>query len=107
MSPNRTPRSPRTRKSSSAAEPLSDANPKILSVATALPPYRIGQDEVKEFARGMFFGAYGNFERLLKIFDNMNIDGRYFCVPPAWFERAPSFTDKNALYVELAFDLSE
>jgi alkylresorcinol/alkylpyrone synthase len=107
MSPNRTPRSPRTRKSSSAAEPLSDANPKILSVATALPPYRIGQDEVKEFARGMFFGAYGNFERLLKIFDNTNIDGRYFCVPPAWFERDHSFTEKNALYVEHALDLSE
>jgi alkylresorcinol/alkylpyrone synthase len=86
---------------------LSAVNPKILSVATALPPYRIGQGEVKEFARRRFSGAYGDFERLLKIFDNANIDGRYFCVPPTWFEQDRSFTEKNALYVEHALDLSE
>ena len=86
---------------------MSDINPKILSVATALPPYRIGQEEVKEFARGMFTGAYTDFERLLKIFDNTNIDERYFCVPAAWFERDRSFTEKNALYIEHALDLSE
>ncbi|HEV3476231.1 MAG TPA: 3-oxoacyl-[acyl-carrier-protein] synthase III C-terminal domain-containing protein [Rubrobacteraceae bacterium] len=86
---------------------MSDVAPKILSVATALPPYRIGQGEVKEFARGMFSGAHGDFERLLRIFDNTNIDGRHFCVPPAWFERDRSFTEKNALYVEHALDLSE
>ena len=86
---------------------MSDINPRILSVATALPPYRIGQDEVKEFARGMFSEAHGDFERLLKIFDNTNIDGRYFCVPPTWFDRDRSFTEKNALYVEHALDLSE
>ena len=86
---------------------MSDINPRILSVATALPPYRIGQDEVKEFARGMFSEAPGDFERLLKIFDNTNIDGRYFCVPPTWFDRDRSFTEKNALYVEHALDLSE
>jgi alkylresorcinol/alkylpyrone synthase len=78
---------------------LSDVIPKILSVATALPPYRIGQGEVKEFARGMFAGAYGDLERLLKIFDNTNIDGRHFCVPSTWFERDHSLTEKNALYV--------
>ena len=86
---------------------MSDVAPKILSVATALPPYRIGQGEVKEFARGMFSGAHGDFERLLRIFDNTNIDGRHFCVPAAWFERDRSFTEKNALYVEHALDLSE
>jgi alkylresorcinol/alkylpyrone synthase len=86
---------------------LSAINPRILSVATALPPYRIGQKEVKEFAHGMFSGAYGDFERLLKVFDNTNIDGRYFCVPAAWFEVDHSFTEKNALYVENALNLSE
>ncbi len=86
---------------------MSDINPRVLSVATALPPYRIGQDEVKEFARGMFSEGHGDFERLLKVFDNTSIDSRHFCVPPTWFERAHSFTEKNALYVEHALDLSE
>jgi alkylresorcinol/alkylpyrone synthase len=81
--------------------------PRILSVATALPPYRVGQEEAKTFARGMFSRRDGDFERLLPIFDNVNVDNRYFCVPVEWFERDHGFPEKNALYVEHAFDLSE
>jgi alkylresorcinol/alkylpyrone synthase len=81
--------------------------PGILSVATALPPYRIGQEEAKTFARGMFSRRDGDFERLLPIFDNVNVDSRYFCVPVEWFERDHGFPEKNALYVEHALDLSE
>ena len=81
--------------------------PRILSVATALPPYRVGQEEAKTFARGMFSRRDGDFERLLPIFDNVNVDSRYFCVPVEWFERDHSFPEKNALYIEHALDLSE
>ena len=83
------------------------AAPKILSVATALPPHRIGQEEAKTFARGMFSRRDGDIERLLPIFDNVNVDSRYFCVPVEWFERDHGFSEKNALYVEHALDLSE
>ena len=81
--------------------------PRILSVATALPPYRVGQEEAKTFARGMFSRRDGDFERLLPIFDNVNVDNRYFCVPMEWFEQDHGFPEKNALYVEHALDLSE
>jgi alkylresorcinol/alkylpyrone synthase len=81
--------------------------PRILSVATALPPHRIGQEEAKTFARGMFSRRDGDIERLLPIFDNVNVDSRYFCVPVEWFERDHGFPEKNALYVEHALDLSE
>ena len=83
------------------------AAPKVLSVATALPPHRIGQEEAKAFARGMFSRRDGDFERLLPIFDNVNVDNRYFCVPVEWFERDHGFPEKNALYVEHALELSE
>ena len=76
-------------------------------MATALPPYRVGQEEAKTFARNMFSRGHGDFERLLPIFDNVNVDSRYFCVPVEWFERDHSFPEKNALYVEHALDLSE
>jgi alkylresorcinol/alkylpyrone synthase len=82
-------------------------NPRILSVATALPPYRVGQEEAKAFARGMFSRRDGDFERLLPVFDNVNVDSRHFCVPVEWFERDHGFPEKNALYVEHALDLSE
>jgi alkylresorcinol/alkylpyrone synthase len=81
--------------------------PKILSVATALPPHRVGQEEAKVFARGMFSRRDGDFERLLPIFDNVNVENRHFCVPVEWFEQDHTFPEKNALYVEHALDLSE
>lgn len=81
-------------------------NPAILSVAGALPPHRIGQAEVKEFARGMFGEVYRDIERLTPVFDNVHVEDRRFCVPIEWFEEDHTFPEKNALYVEHALDLS-
>ena len=81
--------------------------PRILSVASAVPPHRVGQEEAKAFARGMFSRGHGDFERLLPIFDNVHVENRYFCVPVEWFERDHTFPEKNALYIEHALDLSE
>jgi alkylresorcinol/alkylpyrone synthase len=85
---------------------MTDTAPRVLSVATALPPHRIGQREVKEFARNMFSGAFRDIERLTPIFDNVLVEDRYFCVPMEWFEEDHTFPEKNALYVEHALDLS-
>ena len=82
-------------------------NPKVLSVATAVPPHRVGQAEVKEFARGMFGEVYRDIGRLTPVFDNVHVENRHFCVPLEWFERDHTFPEKNALYVEHALDLSE
>ena len=86
---------------------MSEPGPRILSVATALPPHRVGQGEAKRFARGMFAEAHRDFERLIPIFDNVHVENRNFCVPLEWFEEDHSFPEKNALYVEHALDLSE
>ena len=86
---------------------MSEKSPKILSVATALPPHRLGQEEAKRFARGMFSRRDGDFERLLPIFDNVHVNNRHFCVPVEWFEQDHTFPEKNALYVEHALELSE
>jgi alkylresorcinol/alkylpyrone synthase len=86
---------------------LSEPGPRILSVATALPPHRIGQGEVKEFARALFSETFKDIERLAPIFDNVQVENRYFCVPREWFERDHAFPERNALYVEHALDLSE
>ncbi len=55
----------------------------------------------------MFSRRDGDFEHLLPIFDNVNVDTRHFCVPVEWFGRDHGFPEKNALYVEHALDLSE
>ncbi|CAN5130805.1 type III polyketide synthase BpsA [soil metagenome] len=82
-------------------------NPRVLSVATALPPHRIGQSDVKEFARSMFSEAYPDLDRLTPIFDNVHVENRHFCVPLDWFKRDHTFPEKNDLYVEHALNLSE
>ncbi len=86
---------------------MSYPNPRIISVASALPPYRVGQAEAKKFARGMFGEVYKDIERLAPIFDNVHVENRHFCVPVEWFREDHTFPEKNALYVEHALDLSE
>jgi alkylresorcinol/alkylpyrone synthase len=82
-------------------------NPRVLSVATAVPRHRVAQETAKDFARVMFAGAYRDVERLLPIFDNAHVNSRYFCMPPEWYYEDHTFSEKNTLYVEYALDLSE
>lgn len=82
-------------------------NPRVLSVATAVPRYHVSQDTVRDFARVMFAEARNDLERLLPVFDNVEINCRNFCVPPEWFYEDHTFPEKNALYIENALDLSE
>jgi alkylresorcinol/alkylpyrone synthase len=86
---------------------MTSANPRLLSVATAVPRHRISQESARDFARLMFSEAYRDVERLLPIFDNAHIDNRHFCMPPEWFGEDHTFSEKNALYVKHALDLSE
>ena len=82
-------------------------NPRILSAATAVPPHRVEQREIKEFARRLFAGKFRDLDRLLPVFDNGQIEARHFCRPQEWFGREWSFPERNALYVEHALELSE
>ncbi len=84
-----------------------DDNPRILSAATAVPPHRVEQGEIKEFARRLFAGKFRDLDRLLPVFDNGEVATRYFCRPLEWFGREWSFPERNALYVEHALELSE
>jgi alkylresorcinol/alkylpyrone synthase len=79
----------------------------VVSVATALPPYRVEQGEMKDFARRMFSESDRKVERLMPVFDNSGVQTRHFCVPLEWLNEAHTFPEKNALYVKHALELSE
>ena len=84
------------------------ADPRVLSVGTAVPGNKITQPYAKDFARRMFSeGGRRNVERLLPVFDHAGIEERYLCVPFEWADENHTFTQKNDLYVESATDLSE
>ncbi len=83
------------------------APPRLLSVATAVPPYRLDQRDVMKLAARMFDGAFVDLDRLLGVFGNAAIEARYSCVPIDWYMDDHGFAERNALYVQNAVALLE
>jgi alkylresorcinol/alkylpyrone synthase len=82
--------------------------PRLLSVATAVPPFALGQAEVAERARRLFAGsAAPELDRLMPVFLNAGIERRYSCVPIDWYESSHGWTDRAALYHDHAVRLLE
>ena len=88
-----------------AESPQAGPAPRILSVATAVPPHRLTQAEARAFG-AEYFGA--DMERIankLQVYDNAGIDSRYFCAPQAWYAEDHDFGEKNAKAVDSAVAL--
>ncbi len=82
-------------------------DPRILSIATATPPYRLDQDDVMRRAAELFGGGFETLERLLPVYGNAAIDTRYSCVPMDWYMADHGFGERNRLYLENAIALFE
>ncbi len=79
----------------------------VLSVATAVPPHCVSQQEARRFASRHFAGRCHDLAHLLPVFDNAHVETRYFSVPPDWFDTPKSFAERNRTYVQAAVDLGE
>lgn len=79
----------------------------LLSLATAVPPDTIAQDDAKAAARRAFGGRKALFDRLASVFDNAGIAKRHIVAPPDWYEQEHGWRDRNALYLEAAERLFE
>jgi alkylresorcinol/alkylpyrone synthase len=77
----------------------------LLSLATAVPPYVIGQGEAKTLARDAFGGKKALFDRLSGVFDNAGIARRHVVAPAEWYLAHHGWNDRNALYLKAAEDL--
>lgn len=73
--------------------------PKIAAVGRALPPYKLTQNDIREFARVQFARAESGWERLLDVFTNAQIADRYFSVPADWYRSPHTFLEKTEEYV--------
>ncbi|MFX3675036.1 MAG: type III polyketide synthase [Paenisporosarcina sp.] len=76
--------------------------PKIQSVSSFLPPYTYSQEQASDLLKNLFTDKYEDLERLLKVFENGEIESRQFCVPMEWFEKPHDLEERNRLYIELA-----
>jgi alkylresorcinol/alkylpyrone synthase len=82
------------------------AVPRLLAVATTVPPYPLDQDDVVERVK-LLFGPSPDLDRLLPIFLNTGIHRRYSCVPIEWYDRAHGWPERNHIYLTSALDLLE
>jgi len=87
---------------------LSQRHPRLAAIATAVPPYALGQEEVTRRAR-MLYAQLGaaDTDRLMPVFANSNIERRYSCVPIEWYGEPRGWTERNALYLDHAQSLLE
>ena len=85
----------------------SQFHPVLLSLETAVPPFRLVQSDVARFGNSLFRGSFADFERLAPVYGNAAIDSRYSCVPIDWYSEPHGFGDRNALFLENALDLLE
>jgi alkylresorcinol/alkylpyrone synthase len=81
--------------------------PRILSVGTALPANRVSQQEARALIRAVFQNTSRDLERLLDVFDNGHVKTRYLGAPLDWYFDLKSWSERNALYVKVALEISE
>ena len=85
---------------------MTSAVPRLLSLATVVPPHALGQPEVALRARHLFSRSAGaDFERLMPVFAHAGIERRYSSVPIEWYESRHGWAERNALYLEHAVSL--
>ena len=77
----------------------------LLSLATAVPPHVIEQQDAKACAREAFGGKKALFDRLAGVFDNAGIARRHIVAPQEWYMSAHGWHDRNAVYLEAAESL--
>jgi alkylresorcinol/alkylpyrone synthase len=82
----------------------------LLGLATAVPPYRIGQVEAAQLARQIFAPILKRYPQLADIFINSGIETRYSVAPidgivglKGWHERTASYLEgATALFIDAA-----
>jgi alkylresorcinol/alkylpyrone synthase len=80
--------------------------PRLAAVATATPAHRTSQRDARSLAAQLFRETLAEDPRLLRVFENSEIEGRHTCMPLEWYGETHDFAEKNALYVEHAVPLS-
>jgi alkylresorcinol/alkylpyrone synthase len=78
---------------------------KLLSVATAVPPYVIEQRDAAAAAHRGFAARYGDFERLARVFASSGIIRRYAVRPIDWYFTTLGWPERNAAYLDGAVEL--
>jgi alkylresorcinol/alkylpyrone synthase len=80
---------------------------RIIDVATAVPPFELGQTDVMRRIELALGPHSREIVRLLPMFGNTGIETRYSCVPIEWYEQPHEWPERNQVYLDSAIDLLE
>lgn len=72
----------------------------LLSLATAVPPFALEQDEVADRAEALFAARFPEFRRLRAVFRSTGIRKRHSVRPFSWFEQANGWPERAAAFLE-------
>ena len=81
--------------------------PRLVAIATAVPPHVVRQEDARAFAARIFASTVRDDPRLIEVFDHARIDQRHSCVPLDWLVSGRSFAERNDLYIEHAVRLAD
>lgn len=84
-----------------------DGHTTVRSVATALPPHRLDQDDTLAAARAVFGARMRDFERLAPVFANTGIETRHAVQPLDWYLEPRGWPERSAAFREGALTLLE
>ena len=79
--------------------------PRLLSLATAVPPHEVPQDLVVDHAMRLFDRDRSEIRRMLSVFGNAGIERRYSCMPGEWYLAPHGWVERSRLFVEHAVEL--
>jgi alkylresorcinol/alkylpyrone synthase len=78
---------------------------KLLSIATAVPPYAIEQRDAAAAAHRCFADRIGDYDILARVFENAGILRRYAVRPLEWYLQPLGWPERNRAYIEGATQL--
>src|SRR5580765_1823254 len=75
-------------------------SPRLVSLATAVPPCRVSQSDIVGMTARAFDRENSEIERMIPVFGNAGIDTRHFCMPGEWYLVPHGWAERSRLYVE-------
>lgn len=80
--------------------------PSLVAVSKIDFPFKVDQQEVKQFAKDIFASSFPQVERMLNAFDNTEIKTRNLCKPLDYYASVHTFQEQNAEYIRIALEYS-
>ena len=78
---------------------------RVLSLATASPPFSLSQSDARQFAGELFSERFPHFERMAPVFATAGVRTRQIVRPIEWYLTPRGWPERGEAYVDGALDL--